>query len=413
MRSAVPNARLSRRRAGWLAVLAGVLAAHAFVTGRIADSVASWHLEAQRPQRLQVAFVRELQPAAPPPATARPAAPKPRPRRSVAAVATVPAPAASAVEPAQVEPLAAQAPAEPSAVELPGADPAAGLSPDTAGPAEPPVVAEAASSPAAEPPALSAAAGEAASAPGADPVRAAREGFAWPPSSRLNYTLTGHFRGELHGSAQVEWLHVGGRYQVHLDIVIGPSFAPMFTWRISSEGRVGPGGLEPRLYQERTDAIGRRPSQASIRFEPDAIVLPDNLPRDAVPGVQDQASQFVHLIWMFTTDPALLQPGRVLELPLARPRRVETWVYDVRRSETLYPPFGQAIEAVHVQSRRAFRAGDLIPEMWFAPTLQYLPVRIRIHQNAETYLDLMLNRPPLQADTAPPYSGRPESEEAR
>jgi hypothetical protein len=35
--------------------------------------------------------------------------------------------------------------------------------------------------------------------------------------------------------------------------------------------------------------------------------------------------------------------------------------------------------------------------MWFAPTLQYLPVRIRIQQDAETFVDLMLDAAPLQA----------------
>ena len=34
---------------------------------------------------------------------------------------------------------------------------------------------------------------------------------------------------------------------------------------------------------------------------------------------------------------------------------------------------------------------------WLAPTLQYLPVRILIRQDAETHLDLVLKRAPLQA----------------
>ena len=36
-------------------------------------------------------------------------------------------------------------------------------------------------------------------------------------------------------------------------------------------------------------------------------------------------------------------------------------------------------------------------ELWFAPSLQYLPLRIRIHQSADTWIDLMIEKPPLQA----------------
>jgi hypothetical protein len=36
--------------------------------------------------------------------------------------------------------------------------------------------------------------------------------------------------------------------------------------------------------------------------------------------------------------------------------------------------------------------------MWLAPTLQYLPVRIRIEQDAETYVDLRIETAPLQTE---------------
>jgi hypothetical protein len=36
-------------------------------------------------------------------------------------------------------------------------------------------------------------------------------------------------------------------------------------------------------------------------------------------------------------------------------------------------------------------------QMWIAPSLQYLPVRIRIEQGADTWIDLLIDEPPLQA----------------
>jgi hypothetical protein len=43
------------------------------------------------------------------------------------------------------------------------------------------------------------------------------------------------------------------------------------------------------------------------------------------------------------------------------------------------------------------KGGDLTAEIWFAPTLQYLPVRILITQDDSTYVDLLLDKPPMQA----------------
>jgi hypothetical protein len=39
----------------------------------------------------------------------------------------------------------------------------------------------------------------------------------------------------------------------------------------------------------------------------------------------------------------------------------------------------------------------LSAQVWYAPTLQMLPVRIRIEQDAETWIDLRLSEPPRQA----------------
>jgi hypothetical protein len=113
--------------------------------------------------------------------------------------------------------------------------------------------------------------------------------------------------------------------------------------------------------------------------------------------VQDSASQFVHMTWLFTTRPELLSAGTAIELPLALPRGVDRWIYDVIGAEPLGTPLGE-LDAVRVKPRRESRPGtDLTAEFWVAPTLQYLPVRILIRQDAETYVDLLLERLPQQA----------------
>lgn len=221
--------------------------------------------------------------------------------------------------------------------------------------------------------------------------------FEWPPSTRLSYLLTGNFNGPVEGRARVEWLRTGTRYQVHLDVRIGLDIAPLVTRRMSSDGELGDQGLKPLRYDEETRVLLRSPRRLSILFEGDRVILPAG--RDPVPaptGVQDTASQFVHLTWLFTTQPQRLKVGEKIELPLALPRRVDLWTYDVVSEELLETPAGR-IPTFYVRPRREARAGsDLVVETWFAPSLQYLPVRIRIRQDADAFADLVLERLPQQ-----------------
>jgi hypothetical protein len=103
------------------------------------------------------------------------------------------------------------------------------------------------------------------------------------------------------------------------------------------------------------------------------------------------------MTWLFITAPQRLAPGSSLEVPLALPRRVEPWVYEVVGTETLSSPAGP-VETVHVRPRRTTRpGGDLVPELWVAPSLQYLPVRMLIRRDEETWIDLLIQRLPQQA----------------
>ena len=306
-----------------------------------------------RPKRIEVTFVRQLAPA--PPRVVAPARPRPAPRPA----ALAPLPAAST--PAMQDALA---PSEPTLVALDAP--------------LPPV------------PELTPA------APAPDARLAAP--FEWPPSTRLSYTLSGNYRGPVQGQAQVEWLRSGQRYQVRMDVSVGPAFAPLFSRRVSSEGEITDAGLQPRRYDEETRVALLEPRRLTIWLDADRVRLPGGAELARPAGVQDSASQFVQMTWLFTTQPQWLQAGRTIELPLALPRRVEPWIYDVGQTETLDTPAG-AVEAVHVKPRREASAGDLTAEFWVAPSLQYLPVRIKVRQDALSYVDLLIERLPQQAES--------------
>jgi Protein of unknown function (DUF3108) len=99
--------------------------------------------------------------------------------------------------------------------------------------------------------------------------------------------------------------------------------------------------------------------------------------------------------------------GESVEFPLALPRRVDRWFYDVVGQQRLASPLGE-LDTFHLKPRRAGPRprSELSAEVWIAPTLQYLPVRIRIEQDAENFIDLMLDAAPLQADPDPQAGAR-------
>ncbi|MGM9488963.1 DUF3108 domain-containing protein [Ideonella sp. YS5] len=373
-----------RRRLGALLLVLAVSAAHWWVASQLPDSRLGEGAADDMPEAIEVAFVRELAPAAPPvfvaAAQPRPApAPVARPPRPAASAASQPPPAAS--EPVEtaasaVETVVAAASAVPP---LPTASAAAS--------APVPALADAASEPAASAPVAAAAASAAASG----------VAFDWPPSTRLSYTFEGYSMGPVYGNAKVEWLREGSRYQVRLEVRV----PPLGGRRMVSDGQLGPLGLAPRRYDEETDRLFHDTARVSVLFEPDRIQLANGKVNDPIPGVQDTASQFVQMTWLFLTRPELLQPGRVVEFPLALPRRIGRWTYDVREPVDLQLPFG-AIKAYHLEPRPTSRRGkEWLVDIWIAPSLQYLPARITLRQDAENYGELTLKSLPLQAGAAP------------
>jgi hypothetical protein len=236
---------------------------------------------------------------------------------------------------------------------------------------------------------------ESASAVAAAPASAASQpAFEWPPSTRLSYRLTGRYRGPLDGYASVQWIRQGQHYQVHLDVTANL----IFTRTMTSDGELTDQGLAPRRYDEETRVGPLEPRRSTLRFEAERIVMPDGSERASLPGIQDTASHLVQLTWLFITQPDRLRPGSTIEMPLALPRRVDTWFYDVLEPESVETPFG-TLDTFHLKPRRPNQATNVLTvETWVAPGLQYLPVRIRINQDADTYLELVLERRPQQSE---------------
>jgi hypothetical protein len=228
---------------------------------------------------------------------------------------------------------------------------------------------------AADPPAVPASAASTAAAPNYD---------SWPADTRLNYRLGGMFRsGELHGDARVQWLRQGDRYESRIDIDV----TLLASLVLTSQGDVTPQGLSPRAYEE-----VRRAGARNVRIEPDSVLLNDGRRVPRPERVQDTASQFVELSHRFSTAEDKLAVGGSVSLWMARPGGVDLWTYDIVDRETLQLPQLGAVEAFHLKPRQLLNPrGNITAEIWFAPSLQYLPVRIKVSLGEATYVDLLVD----------------------
>ena len=407
-----------RRRIAWIVLVLAVVVIHLVGTRELANRMALLDPAQAMPERIAVAYLRVLEPEAPAPAAApaAPAAPPVRrapraPRRTAAAASAATAAASAAsdavVAAAEASPAsqsqAAPEPAPPAASEADARTPE-----DAAVAAAAAASAGAAAAPATSEPATSVAA----AADSASAASAGAASFEWPSSTRLSYTLTGNYRGEVTGNAQVEWIRVGDRYQVNLDLVVGPEFAPLITRRMTSEGRIAASGLVPARYDEDTQVVMRDRRRVTVVFEPDAVVLANGQRRDRIEGVQDTASQFIQLTYLFSTRPDLLKVGASVAFPLALPRAMDAYAYEVVETQTLHSPFGP-LASYHLKPkpRPTRKANELTAELWIAPELRYLPVRIRIEQDPATFIDLMISGKPeigeAGAAVSSPAKGKP------
>ena len=354
------GAHLNGQRRRLLAVLAAVLLLHILAVQWLAAQLEQPGL--LRPLATPM-FTRVLQqevPAAAPAATVRPTA---RSRPHAAVRTAPPVAAAAAPEPAASEPAQAAAPALPNDAPQP-ADPPQAAAPEPQAPAS---------------------AAQAAQPAASVPVAANAAVDTWPADTRLNYRLGGQFRsGELHGSASVQWQREGERYQTRVDIDV----TLLASLVLTSQGEVTPQGLFPRAYEEL-----RRSGPRGARMGDSSIVLNDGRSVPRPDGVQDTASQFVELSHRFATGQETMEVGRSVSFWLARPGGVDLWTYDIVGRETLQSPELGGIDAFHLKPRRITNPrGNITAEIWFAPSLQYLPVRIRVAMGDATWVDLMVDR---------------------
>lgn len=312
--------------------------------------------------------------AAPPAAAPPKPKPPPKPRRPREPTPPRPAPAV-APEPAPAPPVAQP---EPEPVEA-----AAQSAIDSGAPApEPTASAAAGAAPGGS--ATAAAPGSAADGAGQGEGQVVgSESLRIPGSVKLAFAVTGQ-----QGASPMQgvfgdlvWLQDGSSYDARLSL--------KFLFRTirsqHSTGRIGATGIEPARFSE------SRRSEVASHFLRDQgqVMFSNNAPPVPLqPGAQDRLSVVMQLGGMLAGDPARYPAGSRIAVQTVGPRDAGVWVFNVEGEEQMSVPAGEY--TVRKLTRSPRREFDDRIEIWLAPALGYLPVRMKQTQANGDFADMQL-----------------------
>eukprot|EP01037_Dinobryon_pediforme_P003023 gene3023-3064_t len=341
----------------------------------------------------QVFSTRSIAPAPPPPAvapsgvTAVPAAaPQPPARKKAPSPKRPPAPVAADRPEA---PLAAAPVTEAGAPADPGAaTTVASATPETPADDAAPAPAPAASAPAAPPEPT---AEDAQPGTGVDirpPGGTGRSASAPPPPvrmpapTRLAFDVSGQAKKFAYSArAELLWQHDGNRYEARQEI----SAFLVGTRTQRSVGTVTEQGLLPEKFSDKS----RSEQAAHFDYDKGRVTFSANTPDAAAgPGVQDRLSLFIQLGAMLAADPGRFAPGTQITLTTVSARSADRWTFTVEGPETLDLPAGPTPALKLLRLPR--KDYDQKAELWVAPGLGYLPVRIKLTQANGDFADLLL-----------------------
>jgi hypothetical protein len=210
------------------------------------------------------------------------------------------------------------------------------------------------------------------------PAEAVRS-FVIPPPARLKYDIKGEVKGfPYHVNGDLRWAQDGKTYDARMEI----SHFLLGSRVQTSAGQLTRFGLEPTRFGDKV----RSEVAAHFDYEKNKVTFSANTPDvPLLPGAQDQLSVFMQLAAMFGADPKGFPQGSTLPFQAVGPRSADSWVFNVGAMEKLQMPGGD-INAVRLW-RDPNGEHDAKGEIWLAPDVGYLPVRIRLTQPNGDFVD--------------------------
>ncbi|MCF8168559.1 MAG: DUF3108 domain-containing protein [Rhodoferax sp.] len=200
-----------------------------------------------------------------------------------------------------------------------------------------------------------------------------------PAPVRLLYDINGEIKGFPYiVKGDLSWQHDQKTYEARLEI----SHFLLGSRVQTSKGALSAQGLAPLRFGDKVR------SEVAAHFERSKgkVSFSANTPDAALqPGAQDQLSVFIQMAALLGGDPAQFRAGSRLSFQAVGPRSSDEWVFEVGATETLDLP-GGSVAAVKLM-RSPTSEFDSRGEIWFAPGMDYMPVRIRLTQANGDFAD--------------------------
>jgi hypothetical protein len=183
-------------------------------------------------------------------------------------------------------------------------------------------------------------------------VKATRKGVSLPASSTLRFTQDG---STYDARLEIKALFVGSRTQ-------------------TSKGLLDPAaGLQPLRFGDK--AKTEQAAHFDRNRQPPVLRFSANTPDAPLQAhTQDRLSVLFQLAAMLGGEPKRFGTGSTVVVHTAGPRDADLWQFKVGKAEELALPAG-TLTAIHLV-RTPMHAYDNQVEVWLAPSLDHLPVRV-------------------------------------
>lgn len=206
-----------------------------------------------------------------------------------------------------------------------------------------------------------------------------------PGSTRLGFSVSGQqgttpYQG---GYGELAWLQNGTDYDAQLSLKL--LFFTLLNQH--STGHLGSDGLAPDRFGDKR----RNRTELAAHFvrNQGQIVFSNNKPGVPLqPGAQDRLSVMLQLGALLAGDAARYPPGSTITVQTVGTSDGDIWTFNVEGDETLALPAGSY--QARKLSRNPRREFDDKVELWLAPDLGYLPVRLRFTQTKGDFFDIQL-----------------------
>ncbi len=211
-----------------------------------------------------------------------------------------------------------------------------------------------------------------ANAPASAAERKPADRFEIAAPTQLLYEVSGKVKGfPYFARGSLVWQHDGRQYQARYEIGM-----PLLGSRVqTSQGALTALGLAPTRFGD------KHKTELAAHFERDkgVISFSANTPSSPLlPGAQDRLSLFMQLAAQLAAEPQRYPPGTQIDLQTVSAREAEMWSFKVEGTEQVSLPLGD-LPALRLR-RLPRREFDQLIDLWFAPSLSFLPVRIRLQQ---------------------------------